>query len=365
MKVLAAAGGTAGHVNPMLATADQLARRGHEVLAVGTRTGLEAELVPAAGLELYPIARIPLPRKPSGDLFRLPGRLKGAVDDLRGVLRDRSIDAVLGFGGYVSAPAYLAARQENVPVIVQEQNARPGIANKLGARWAKGVALTFEQTPLKAKNGMTRVTGLPLRAEISKLADDLRDEKRARFRREVAAARFGLNPDESIVLVTGGSSGAQRINTVFSQAGNVINSHAQVLHVTGKGKLTDIADGTEGERYRLVEYVSDMEEAYAIADLVVTRAGAGMVAELAALGIPAVVVPLPIGNGEQYLNAKSAIDSGAFTHISNDEFSPEAVRSAIVPLLDTAELRRRREILLASGVGNGASAVADLVEESM
>ena len=94
MKVLAAAGGTAGHVNPMLATADQLARRGHEVLAVGTRTGLEAELVPAAGLELYPIARIPLPRKPSGDLFRLPGRLKGAVDDLRGVLRDRDIHAV-------------------------------------------------------------------------------------------------------------------------------------------------------------------------------------------------------------------------------------------------------------------------------
>ncbi|WP_054953425.1 undecaprenyldiphospho-muramoylpentapeptide beta-N-acetylglucosaminyltransferase [Flaviflexus massiliensis] len=363
MKVLAAAGGTAGHVNPMLATARELTERGHEVLAIGTMEGLEADLVPAAGLELYPIAKIPLPRKPSLDLVRLPGRMRATVNELRGLMRARSIDAVIGFGGYVSTPAYLAARQEKIPVIIQEQNARPGLANKLGARWAKGVSLTFETTPLAAKNGITRVTGLPLRKEISDLAADFQVPERRWERRNAAAERFGLDPETPIVLVTGGSSGAQRLNVAFSQAATDIRKHAQVLHITGRGKSSDVDSSSTGEGYRVEEYVGDMEEAYAVADLVVTRSGAGMVAELAALGIPAVVVPLAIGNGEQYLNAKTYIDAGAFTHIPNDEFTADRVRSEIVPLINPTTLKERRDILLQSGVSNGGSAVADLVEE--
>lgn len=362
MRILAAAGGTAGHVNPMLATADQLIARGHEVIALGTAVGLEADLVPAAGLELVTIDKVPLPRRPSLDLLRLPTRLARTVGTVRTLIRDREIDAVLGFGGYVSAPAYLAARQADIPVIIQEQNARPGIANRLGARWAKGVSLTFASTPLAAKHGMTRVTGLPLRAEISGLAADRTDEARKRFRRERAAERFGLDPDDMIIVLTGGSSGAQQLNRAFAGAADVLTSRAQVLHVTGRGKEADAA-GAPGDRYRVVDYVRDMEEVYAMADLVVTRAGAGMVAELAALAIPAVVVPLAIGNGEQYLNAKSAIDSGGFLHIANDAFTPDAVREQVVPLLDRQELDRRSAILRAAGVSDGAGAVADLVED--
>lgn len=363
MRILACAGGTAGHVNPMLATARKLRERGHEVIAVGTASGLEAELVPASGFELVTIARVPLPRRPSVDLLLLPGRLAGIVKHLRSVIRDREIAAVLGFGGYVSAPAYLAARKENVPIIVQEQNAHPGIANRLGARWARGVSLTFDSTPLRAKTGITRVTGLPLRTQISDLAADLADPARARTRRERAARRFGLDPDQMIILVTGGSSGAQRLNTSFSGAGRDVVSRAQVLHVTGRGKESDIAPGAAGERYRTVDYLTDMEEAYAVADLVVSRSGAGMVAELAALAIPAVVVPLPIGNGEQRLNAATYIDSGAFLHIANEDFTADAVRDQIVPLLSAEELARRSQILRAAAVSNGSDAVADLVEE--
>lgn len=363
MRILAAAGGTAGHVNPMLATAKRLTARGHDVIAVGTASGLEADLVPAAGLELVTIDRVPLPRRPSFDLVRLPGRLAATVKELRAVIREREISAVLGFGGYVSAPAYLAARQESVPVIVQEQNARPGIANRLGARWAKGVSLTFGSTPLEAKKGITRVTGLPLREEISILAADLKDAGSARSRRVHAANRFGLNPDEPIILVTGGSSGAQKLNRSFSAAGADIVARAQVLHVTGKGKEADIAPGVEGGRYRVLDYLTDMEEAYAAADLVISRSGAGMVAELAALALPAVVVPLPIGNGEQRLNAASYIDSGAFHHIADEEFTPDAVRKQILPLLERGELDRRSQLLRAAGVSDGADAVADLVEE--
>lgn len=361
MRILAAAGGTAGHVNPMLATAKKLQARGHEVIAVGTASGLEADLVPAAGLELVTIDRVPLPRRPSLDLVRLPGRLAGTVKQLRGVIRDRDISVVLGFGGYVSAPAYLAARQEGIPVVVQEQNARPGIANRLGARWAKGVSLTFGTTPLKAKKGTTRVTGLPLRDEISTLAADLKDPASASARRERAAKRFGLDPDEQIILVTGGSSGAQKLNRSFSAAASDIP--AQVLHVTGRGKESDIADGAESDRYRVIDYLTDMEEAYAAADLVVSRSGAGMVAELAALAIPAVVVPLPIGNGEQRLNAAAYIESGAFHHIANAEFTAQAVKEQIIPLLAGEELERRAGLLRAAGVSDGADAVADLVEE--
>lgn len=363
MRILAAAGGTAGHVNPMLATAEHLAARGHEIIAVGTATGLEADLVPAAGIELVTIDRIPLPRRPSVDLLRLPGRLYGAVAQLRSVIREREIAAVLGFGGYVSAPAYLAARAEKIPVVIQEQNARPGIANRLGARWAKAVSLTFASTPLSAKEGITRVTGLPLRSEISRLAADRRDPARAWERREAAAARFGLDPHDLTVLVTGGSSGARRLNRAFSEAAADVTTRAQVLHVTGRGRQSDVAPGAVGERYRVVDYLTDMEEAYAAADLVVTRSGAGMVAELAALALPAVVVPLPIGNGEQRLNAQTYIQSGGFLHIADNDFTPEAVRTLVIALLTPDELERRSAILAGAGVADGASAVADLVEE--
>lgn len=362
MRILAAAGGTAGHVNPMLATAEQLMSRGHEVIAVGTATGLEADLVPAAGLELVTIERIPLPRRPSLDLVRLPGRLTRAVRDLRAILRDRDISVVLGFGGYVSAPVYLAARKENIPIVVQEQNVRAGIANRLGARWAKAVSLTFETTKLEARKGVTHVTGLPLRPAISALAADRRDPEEARARRRSAAARFGLDPDDRIIVVTGGSSGARRLNTGFSAAGADVVRHAQVLHVTGKGKESDIAPGALSDRYRTVEYVTDMEEVYAMADLVVTRAGAGMVAELAALALPAVVVPLPIGNGEQYLNAQAYIESGGFVHIADADFTADAVRSRIIPLLNSEKLARSSAHLADAGVSDGAVAVADLVE---
>ena len=364
MRILAAAGGTAGHVNPMLATAEKLAARGHEVIALGTADGLEADLVPAAGLELVTIARVPLPRRPSLDLVRLPARLLTTVKQIQTIISEREIDKVLGFGGYVSAPAYLAARLSGVPVIIQEQNARPGIANRLGARWAAAVALTFESTPLVPKRGRVRVTGLPLRAEISALAADVRDPARARARRVRACERFGLDPDEMTILVTGGSSGAQRLNRSFSAAAQAVTARAQVLHITGRGKETDIAAGAEGERYRVIDYVTDIEEAYAAADLVVSRSGAGMVAELAALGLPAVVVPLPIGNGEQKLNAAAYIESGAFHHMSDDSFTPDAVRTQIIPLIDAAELARRSEILVSAGVANGADGVADLVEEA-
>lgn len=188
LNVLLAGGGTAGHVNPLLATADALkATNGGahtQILVLGTQTGLENDLVPAAGYRLAYIPRVPLPRRPSLDLLRLPLRLRQAIKAAERAIDEVQADVVVGFGGYVSTPAYLAARRRGIPIVIHEQNARPGLANRLGARWAKLVALTFASTPLKAGSGQTQVTGLPLRPAIAQLVEERADEERALRRRQ-------------------------------------------------------------------------------------------------------------------------------------------------------------------------------------
>ncbi len=199
LRVLLAGGGTAGHVNPLLATAAALqdpalgGDPGTRILVLGTAEGLENRLVPEAGFELALVPRVPLPRRPSGDLLRLPHRLGKAISAATEAIEAVEADVVVGFGGYVSTPAYLAARKAGVPVVIHEQNARPGLANRLGASWAHAVALTFASTRLKASKGRTEVTGLPLRPAIATLVTQrstTEGAQRARRRRcPVAGAR--------------------------------------------------------------------------------------------------------------------------------------------------------------------------------
>ena len=167
MRILLAGGGTAGHTSPLLATADALRRLdpAAEITCLGTPRGLETRVVPEAGYPLELIAPVPLPRKPSVDLLRVPGRLRGAVKEARAVLDRVRPDVVVGYGGYVSMPAYLAARRAKVPIVVHEQNALPGLANKVGARIAQRVAVSFPDTPLRH----AEYVGLPIRTMISGL----------------------------------------------------------------------------------------------------------------------------------------------------------------------------------------------------
>lgn len=187
---LLAGGGTAGHVNPLLAVADALREREPDstVLVLGTREGLESRLVPERGYELLTIDKLPFPRRPNGDALRFPGRWRRTVAQAREHLRGRHVDVVVGFGGYASAPAYVAARRERIPVVVHEANAKPGLANILGARRAAATGVAFEGTPLKG----SRVVGMPLRQEIVDLD---RDALRAS-----AAEHFGLREDRKSVV---------------------------------------------------------------------------------------------------------------------------------------------------------------------
>lgn len=355
-----AGGGSAGHVNPMLATAAELRRRHPQArfTVLGTAEGLEADLVPAAGFELTTIEKVPLPRRPSMDALRFPGRWRSATATARAALRDA--DVVIGFGGYVATPAYLAARSEGVPIVVHEQNARPGLANKLGARWASAVGITFEGTPLPK----AQLVGLPLRPEIAALVAD-----RGPARRQSALRSCGLQEDRTTVLVTGGSLGAARLNAVLPHvAEDLVDAGAQVLHLTGRGKSeatgNELQDLPERVRrhYHLREYLTQMADALAAADLVVSRAGAGMVSEVAALGLPAIYVPLPVGNGEQRLNARPVVSAGGGLLVADRDLTPQWLRGNVLPLIEEPQrLQAMGADAARAGITDGAQRLADLV----
>ncbi|MFS0705690.1 UDP-N-acetylmuramate--L-alanine ligase [Cellulomonas sp. 179-A 9B4 NHS] len=368
--VLLAGGGTAGHVNPLLAVADELRRRHPDarLSVLGTAEGLEARLVPEHGYPLAVVPRVPLPRRPTADWFRLPGRLRAAVAAAEEAIDAVGAHVVVGFGGYVATPAYLAARRRGIPVVVHEQNARPGLANRLGARGAAAVAVTFPGTELPRAH----VTGLPLRRPVQDLVHARATDPDGA--RRTAAAALGLDPGATTLLVTGGSLGAVSVNrAVAGAAADLLATGAQVLHLTGRGKDADVraavADVPGAERYHVLEYLTAMEHALAVADVVVGRAGAGTVCELAALGIPAVYVPLPVGNGEQRLNAAPVVAAGGGVLVEDADLTPDWVRAHLPVLLasgDAAEARLRMGAAAAGvGVRDGAARVVALVEAQL
>ncbi|WP_236683684.1 UDP-N-acetylglucosamine--N-acetylmuramyl-(pentapeptide) pyrophosphoryl-undecaprenol N-acetylglucosamine transferase [Demequina flava] len=367
--ILLAGGGTAGHVNPMLATAHELRDRGHDVAALGTSEGLEADLVPRAGIEMHVVPRVPMPRRPSGDLFKLPGRLRAAVRAAEDAIDATGASAVVGFGGFVSTPGYLAARRRKLPIIVHEANARPGLANKLGARWAARVAITLPDTPLKG--GV--VTGMPLLPPVRELAETLADARVAADVRGAAREALGWAADAPVLVVTGGSQGAASLNAATAAAAATLTDHGvHVWHITGRGKSVE-AERAKGDlsaakrdMYRVEEYCHDMATVYSAAGAVVCRAGAGMVAEVTAMRLPAMYVPLPHGNGEQALNAIPAVEAGAATMVEDAKLSPVVLElGAERMLLEGTDGQQMIQAAADFGIADGAARVADLVEETL
>jgi UDP-N-acetylglucosamine--N-acetylmuramyl-(pentapeptide) pyrophosphoryl-undecaprenol N-acetylglucosamine transferase len=351
--VLLAGGGSAGHVSPLLALADCLRRRDPDVriTALGTQRGLEQRLVPARGYELRTIPRVAFPRRIGGGLVRLPGALKQAVALAGALLDETAPDVVVGFGGYVSTPAYLAARRRGIPIVVHEQNARPGLANRLGARMTPFVATTFASTSLPH----ACVIGMPLRREIALL-------DRAASRAQ-GLAHFGLDDHRPTLLVTGGSLGAQRLNAAFASRVDALRAVGiQVLHVTGLGKEFLHHSRAAGPPYVVAGYVDQMDLAYAAADLVVARAGANTVCELTAVGLPAVYVPLPIGNGEQRFNASAVLAAGGGILVEDSHLTPSWIDETLVPLAtDAQRLDQMAQAAADIGEREADSRLADLV----
>jgi len=346
--VVLAAGGTAGHVEPALNLAHSLAQidSGIHVTVLGGRRGLENILVPARGLPLQTFDAAPLPRTLSWSDVKRVAQVLRATWQARRLLRSQHPAVVVGFGGYVAAPVYLAARSLSIPIVVHEANARPGIANRLGARLTRHVVTAAQPNLPHAQ-----VLGIPLNPRISGLDRSMM--------RDSARAELGLPREGTVLLVFGGSQGAQRLNAaVLAALPGLTAAGVTVLHAVGRANpLPPPASG-----YHPVHYLDHMEQAYAAADLAVTRAGALTCAELTAVGLPAIYVPLPIGNGEQRLNALPAVQAGGGVLLDDAQCSGEALQAQVLDLVQTpGRLDQMGRAAHTSGHRDASAALAELV----
>src|ERR1700761_4898975 len=356
MRVVLAGGGTAGHIEPALALADALRQADPSamIICLGTERGLETRLVPMRGYELALIPAVPLPRAGTPRLLAVPGKLAGAVSAAAGVLDRMKADVLVGFGGYVATPGYLAARRRHVPVVVHEANPRPGLANKLGARLTEHVYTGNPATQLQHATYL----GIPIRREIAEL-DRLGLGDKAR-------AHFGLRPHPPVLLVTGGSQGARSLNNALYGALDLLRSSGvQVLHVTGprnEAEAPPPGSGAPGAPYVAVPYVDRMDLAYAAADFALCRAGAMTCAELTAVGLPGAYVPLPHGNGEQRLNAEPIVAGGGGLMVDDADLTPDWIRTVLLPvLLDIDRVANMSEAAAALGRKDADRALAAAV----
>lgn len=351
MHVVLAAGGTGGHIEPALSTAEALLRIEPEsvVTFVGSDRGLETSIVPARGFDLVTVPAVPMPRRPGADLARLAPRIRSSVRQATDILRSRSVDVVVGFGGYAAVPTYLAARRTRTPLVVHESNARAGIANRLAARFTSHVYVSY---PGAIRGALTLAP--PLRHSIAML-----DRASTRV---VARVEFGLDPTAPVLLVFGGSQGAQRLNAVVEASLDaLLDAGIQVLH--SFGARNDPPTSRSG--YVPLPFIERMDLAYAAADMALTRAGAMTCAELAAVGLPAIYVPLPIGNGEQRLNAQPVVSAGGGILVEDAELSTEWLTATALRVLeDGGRLREMSAAAAAHGVRDADERLARIVLEA-
>ncbi|MGH8903653.1 MAG: undecaprenyldiphospho-muramoylpentapeptide beta-N-acetylglucosaminyltransferase [Egibacteraceae bacterium] len=366
-RVLVAGGGTGGHVFPSLATATALraARPDLEVEFVGTGRGLEARLVPEHGWTLHEVEALPFARRLSPQTLRVPLALLRASGVLARLIRDRGVVAALCFGGYVSMPLALAARRTRIPLVVHEQNAVPGLANRLAARWAAVVALSVDTEEARAGLGPTVVvTGNPARPGLG-------DVDRAALRAE-ALAVFDLDPSRRTLLVFGGSQGALRINqAIVASAGRwQAPERLQILHSAGWVGHDMTAAQWEAAlhehprlRVRCLGFIDRMDLAYAAADLVLCRAGASSIAELMVMGLPSILVPYPHATADhQTANARALARAGAAMLIPDGQLDAEALAASAEPLLrDEAASARMASAARGMGRADAADTLARLV----
>lgn len=324
--VVFAGGGTAGHIQPALAVAREW-KKLHPLdicLFVGTAKGLETSLVPEAGFDLRIIPKVIISRRASFLWLKIPFDLFSSIISCRKILTGS--DLLIGFGGYVSAPAYLAARTLRIPIVIHEANAKPGWANKVGAIFTPHLAVAHPVERGRFSNAL--LAGLPLRSDVAAAYEYA--SKDWTLARSQAKTRLGFKPTVPLIFVMGGSQGSVAINAVIENCLDQFQKHGySVLHsVGGLNQLP-----ASSHEYQAVSYIDQMADAYLAADLVISRSGAVTCSEFRALGRYALFVPLPIGNGEQMVNATSLVVAGRARVIDQKQFTATYIKENIVQLM--------------------------------
>ena len=358
MNVVIAGGGTAGHVLPGLALATEVQRRGGSARFIGSRDGQEARLVPEAGFRFDAVSAPALRRSLTVTNLRVPLALAAGVRACRPLVRDA--DVVVGMGGFVSLPAGLAAGREHRPLVIHEQNAVLGLANRILARRAAVVAASFDG--MTSRGGSVVLTGNPVRDAIRAIARD-----REALRRE-AVTLFGLEAGRPTVVAFGGSLGAARINDAVTGAAHawVDAEGAQVLLVAGRSHAEALASRVASHRIplRVLDFVDRMDLLYAVADVVICRSGATTCAEVAVAGVPAILVPYPHATADhQRVNARSLATAGGAVVVDDAALTSDLLGSEVSALLRDG-VRREAMARAAASVGrpDAAARLADLLE---
>ena len=370
LRVLIAAGGSGGHVFPGLALARALTERDPTTVVrfVGTPRGIETRAVPAAGFPLDLLPILPLVRRPTPETMAAPFAAVRGVLAAERLVRQHGFDVVCGMGAYVTLPVAAAAWRARIPVVLHEQNAVPGIANRLAARVASRIGVGVDAAAKAFPPERTTVVGNPVRPELANL-------NRAALHDEAVAA-FGLDPGRRTLLVFGGSHGARRINDALIAA----TPHwpeptaVQVLHACGRGVDHEAVRAAWAAAYpaarrlavQVVPFVDRMELAYAAADLAITRAGASTIAELTMAGVPAVMVPLPHATaGHQAANARAVAATGGAVVVDDRVLGGPGLAGTVAPLLaDPERLAAMAEAMRGLGRPDAAQALAALVVEA-
>jgi len=354
--IILAGGGTGGHVYPAISIGDVLRERGHQVLYYGDPDRIEARVAPGAGYEFRPVRALQYPR---GGLV---GKVKFAIGLFRSILATRAqlkrddADVVLGVGGYISAPPVLAAWTLGIRRLIHEANAVPGMANKLCARVANTILMTYEKSRDRFPGSAPRhLVGVPVNPKI--LGGD----------RTESAAKYGLQPEKPTILFVGGSLGAARINELAIACATLDDRDFQVLHLCGKRYHDEVREalGDPRDGVRLVDYEDRMADAYALADLIVCRCGSSTLGEICAVGIPGLLIPSPnVTENHQEENARSLEDAGAATVLVEAEWNIDSAVDTVTALIvDTERLNQMAANAKRQARLDAASLAADRVEE--
>lgn len=360
MRVIVSGGGTGGHIYPGVAIAKKIQEKdkNSEILFIGSKNGLEGDLVPKEGFNIKFIEVEGLNKKISLKTFSAITKVFKGYSEAKKIIEDFKPDVVIGTGGYVCGPVVLSASRKKIPTIIHEQNAIPGMTNKMLSKFCRKIAITFKEAKDYFPKDKVIYTGNPIRSKILE-AD-----------KATSREKLGFSKDRKLILVVGGSRGAKNLNNAFVDIIPQINKkNLQVLFITGEVGYNDITKEISKREYKLGEnikvlpYLYEMETALAACDIIISRAGATILSEITALSIPAILIPSPyVANNHQDFNANALENKGAAIKLKESDLKENILEEKLFSLVDDDnKLKDMKEKSKSIGIINASDKIYDIV----
>ncbi|MEG0370787.1 MAG: undecaprenyldiphospho-muramoylpentapeptide beta-N-acetylglucosaminyltransferase [Clostridium sp.] len=360
MRIIVSGGGTGGHIYPGVAIAKKIKEQNNsaEILFIGSENGLEGKLVPKEGFNIKLIEVEGLNKKVSMKTFTSIKKVFKGYSQANKIIKDFNPDIVIGTGGYVCGPVVLAAALKGIPTVIHEQNAIPGMTNKILSKFVKKIAVTFKESSKFFPSSKVMYTGNPIRDQILKA------------NRNISRDKLGFDKNKSLILAVGGSRGAKNLNNAVLDIVPEINKqNKQLLFITGEGQYNQIIKEAEnrgykvGENIKILPYLYEMENALAACDIIISRAGATILSEVTALAIPAILVPSPyVANNHQEINANALENVGAAIKIHEKDLKSGVLSKQLFSLTSSSEsLNQMKKASKSIGIIDASDKIYDII----